>query len=170
MKRIFLIALTGVLVASCSNEKKSEKQGKEIAALTLTDTKQELASLMEANRKWAKAASPEDFFSFISKDALMMPPDKGVIKGHEGIGKTLQEFQSLPGFKITWEPQEGFVSKAGDLGYTVDRILVNFDGEDGKQVDVFEKGVTVWKKNESNEWKMVVDIWNVDPTIKSIFK
>ena len=125
---------------------------------------------MQANRDWAKAASPEEFFSFISEDAQMLAPDKPVNKGHEEIGKTLKEFQSYPGFKIKWEPQEVSVSKSGDLGYTIDRILVNFNGDDGNTVDLFEKGVTIWKKNANKEWKMVVDIWNVDPTINSIYK
>lgn len=158
MKKIFLIALTVLLLASCANEQ------------TVEQKKQEETNLMEANRAWAKAATPEAFFNFISSDGIMMAPDKPVIKGHEGIGKALQEFQSLPGFKITWEPQEAFVSKSGDLGYSVDRVLVNFDGEDGRQVNLFEKGITIWKKNDKDEWKMAVDIWNVDPTITSIYK
>ena len=166
MKRIFLIALTGLFLVSCANDQKVAPTAQEIAKLQ----KQEEANLMETNRNWAKSASPEEFFSFIGKDALLMAPDKGVIKGHESIGKTLQEFQSLPGFKIIWEPQEAFVSKSGDVGYCIDKILVNFNGEDGKQVNLFEKGVTIWKKNNKNEWKMAVDIWNVDPTITSINK
>jgi ketosteroid isomerase-like protein len=166
MKKVFLIAFIGLFFASCANNEKATPTVQEIAKLQ----KQEEVNLMEANRKWAKAGSPEEFFSFIGDDALMMAPDKGVLEGHEAIGKTLQEFQSLPGFKITWEPQEAFVSKSGDLGYSVDRILVNFDGEDGKQVDLFEKGVTIWKKNANNEWEMAVDIWNVDQTITSIYK
>lgn len=132
--------------------------------------KKEAKKLMEANRAWANAATPEVFFSFFDKDALMMAPDKGISKGHEEIGKTLAEFQALPGFKISWEPQEATVSSSGDLGYTIDRIVVSFDGEDGKTVQFFEKGVTIWKKDAKNNWKCVVDIWNVDPTIKSIYK
>ena len=132
--------------------------------------KKELKKLMEVNRQWAKATSPEAFFSFIASDGLMMAPDKSISRGHEEIGKVLGEFQSLPGFAIVWEPQEGFVASSGDLGYTVDRILVSFDGEDGKKVEIFEKGVTIWKKNKEGTWKMTIDIWNIDPTITSIFK
>ena len=97
MKKLFLIAVMGILLASCANNQTENTT----TELTAEQLKQEEANLMETNRKWAKAASPKDFFSFVSKDALMMPPDKPVIKGHEGIGKTLQEFQALPGFKIT---------------------------------------------------------------------
>ncbi len=166
MKKVILIALTGLFLISCAKNEKAAPTAAEIAVLQ----KQEVTSLMEASRNWGKAASPEDFFSFIGEDALMLAPDKGVIKGHEDIGKVLQEFQSLPGFKITWEPQEAFVSKSGDLGYSRERILVNFDGEDGKQVNLFEKGVTIWKKNKKGKWKMAIDIWNIDPTITSIYK
>ncbi|AXT62665.1 hypothetical protein D1816_20725 [Aquimarina sp. AD10] len=162
MRKFFLTVLIGFLVASCANKEK--------VAQTAEQKKQEEANLMEASRQWAKSVSPEEFFSFIAEDALMMPPDKPVIKGHEDMAKTLQEFQSLPGFKIAWEPQEAFVSKSGDLGYCVDRILVNFDGKDGNIVNLFEKGVSIWKKNDKGEWKMAVDIWNVDPTITSIYK
>lgn len=139
-------------------------------AQTKVNQKKEVKRLIEANKAWAKAATPEAFMSYIQKDALMMAPDKGVAQGHEAIGDLVGEFQSYPGFQITWEPQEAFVSSSGDLGYSIDKILVIFDGEDGKKVKLFEKGVTIWKKNASGDWKLAVDIWNVDPTITSISK
>jgi len=131
--------------------------------------KKEAKKLMEVNRAWAKAASPVQFFSFIGGDALLLAPDKELLKGHEEFGVFLGEMQSLPGFAIKWEPQSAFVAASGDLGYTVDRILVNFTGEDGKKVDLYEKGVSIWKKDNAGEWKLAVDIWNVDPTITSIY-
>lgn len=140
-----------------------------IFAQTKLNQNKEVTSLMEASRAWAKAATPEAFMSFIDEDALMMAPDKGIAKGHESIVKLVGEFQSYPGFQITWEPQEAFVSNSGDLGYTVDKILVNFNDENGKKVDLFEKGVTIWTKDANDEWKLIIDIWNVDPTINSIF-
>jgi ketosteroid isomerase-like protein len=166
MRKVFLIAVAGILLASCTNNQK-EKKGTE---LTVAELKKEESNLMEANRKWAKAASPEEFFSFINSDALLMAPDISVAKGHKDIREVLKGFQSLPGFKISWEPQEVFVAKAGDLGYSVDRILVNYNDSEGNTLDLFEKGITIWKKDAKNEWKMSVDIWNVDKTISSIYK
>ncbi len=157
MKNVFfLLLLLTVTSSACAQKKVNQKE--------------ESKKLMEVNRQWAKAANPEAFFSFISSDALVMAPDKPVSKGHEEIGKTLAEFQSLPGFQITWEPQEAHVSSSGDLGYSVDRILVSFDGENGEKIKLFEKGVTIWKKDDHGDWKMAIDIWNVDPSINSIFK
>lgn len=157
MKNVFFLLLLLTVTNSVYAQKK-------------VNQKKESKELMEVNRQWAKAASPEAFFGFISNTALVMASDKSVSKGHEEIGKTLAEFQSLPGFQITWEPQEAHVSSSGDLGYSVDRILVTFDGKNGEKVKLFEKGVTIWKKDKNGDWKMEVDIWNIDPTINSIFK
>ena len=157
MNKVFFLLLMVTLTTSTFAQKK-------------VNQKKEIKQLMEASRAWAKAASPEAFMSFIGQDALMMAPDRAIAKGHPAIGKLLGEFQSYPGFQIVWEPQEAHVSNSGDLGYTVDRILVNFNGEDGKKIDVFEKGVTIWKKDAQGDWKLAIDIWNVDPSIKSIFQ
>lgn len=124
-------------------------------------------NLLEVNRQWAKA-TPETFFNFLDTDILLLSPDKPVLRGHDGFKKLLGEFQSLPGFSIKWEPQEAYVSKSGDLGYTIDKILVSFDGEDGKKVNLFQKGITIWKKDKNDQWKCVVDMYNSDPTITSI--
>ena len=157
MKNLFIVLLTLTIATSACAQVK-------------VDQKKEAEALMEANRQWAKAASPEAFFSFIRPDALMMAPDIGIAKGHEEMGKVLAGFQALPGFHITWEPQEAYVAGSGDLGYSVDRILVSFDGEDGKKVEIYEKGLSVWKKDDQGDWKMAIDIWNVDTTINSIYK
>lgn len=156
MNKFFLIILVSCSFILSTNAQISKKQ------------KALIEEVMEASRNWANSKSNEEFFSFIGSDALMMAPDKGIIRGHEGIGNALKEFQSIPGFSIIWEPQEAYVSKSGDLGYSLDKILVTFDGEDGKTIKLYEKGISIWKKDSKGEWKMAVDIWNVDPTMTTI--
>ena len=156
MRRLFLVVFTGIILASCVNEQ------------TTVDRKQEEANLMETSRKWSQSFSTDEYFSFIGEDGIMMAPGQPLLEGHEKIRSVLQEFQALPGFKVTWEPQEALVSKSGDLGYTIDKMLVNFNDENGDTVNQFQKVVSVWKKNEQGEWKMVIDIWNADPTLTSI--
>jgi ketosteroid isomerase-like protein len=156
MRRLFLVVFTGIILASCANEQ------------TTVDRKQEEANLMETSRKWSQSFSTDEYFSFIGEDGIMMAPGQPLLEGHEKIRSVLQEFQALPGFKVTWEPQEALVSKSGDLGYTIDKMLVNFDDENGGTVNQFQKVLSVWKKNEQGEWKMAVDIWNADPTLTSI--
>ncbi|AXT63356.1 hypothetical protein D1816_24440 [Aquimarina sp. AD10] len=158
MKTLFLSVLAGLLLVSCTNKQTTEQR------------KQEETNLMETSRKWSKAFSTEKYFSFIGEDGIMMAPDQPLLQGHEKIRNVLEQFQSLPGFNVTWEPQEVFVSNSGDLGYTIDKMLVNFDDTDGNTVNQFEKVVSIWKKDKNGEWKMAVDIWNADPTLTSINK
>lgn len=172
MKNLF-IATTAILISlalysfarteNSSVESDSQKKGK-------VNQKKESKALMEVDRQWGKAASPEEFFGFIGEDVLVLAPGKSLASGHAEMGEVLAEFQALPGFEIKWEPQEAFVSEAGDLGYTVDRILVNYTGDDGNKVNLYEKGITIWKKDSEDNWKLAVDIWNTDPTINSIFQ
>lgn len=157
MKKILFVLIIAVLstpTTAQNNVKQKEEQKK----------------LMDVNRAWAKTASPEQFFSFISTDVLLLAPDKKTLRGHEEFGRFLDEMYLLPGFQIKWEPQSAVVSTSGDLGYTVDRIRVTYDDENGNKVDLFEKGVTIWQKDEEGNWKLSVDIWNVDPSITSIYQ
>lgn len=166
MKKLFLIVVTGIVLASCANNQ-TEKKAVE---LTVSELKKEEANLIETSRKWAKFKTSEEYLSYVGNDALMMAPDEGIIRGHKSIAEALKRYGSIPGFTVAWEPQEAFISKSGDLGYLLDRLLITFDGEDGKPIKLFEKGISIWKKNTKNEWKMAVDIWNVDKTISSIYK
>lgn len=168
MKKVIYLAVACLLIQSCETADKAEEQDEKNLVTTI-DEKKEVQSLLKVSRDWAHAASPEEFFSFIGEDAIMMAPDKSFIRGKAGIGKALKEFQSAPGFQITWEPQEAYVSKSGDMGYTVDKILVNYDDADGNKVDLYEKGIAIWNKKEDGSWELAVDIWNTDPSLKSIF-
>ena len=64
--------------------------------------------------------------------------------------KVLDSLEKITGQRITFEEV--------DLSQEVETV------------QFFEKGVTIWKKDAKNNWKCVVDIWNIDPTIKSIYK
>ncbi len=168
MKKISYLILLSSIAFSC-NQTNNEANKQAAQALFRVNQKDESEKLMNLNRQWAKATSPEEFMSYFTIGTLILPPDKGIAKGQEQIGKVFAEYQSFPGFAISWEPQEAFVSASGDLGYTIDRILVNFNDEHGNKIDLFEKGVTIWKKRADGSWKLAVDIWNVDPTINSIY-
>lgn len=162
MRTLFLIVFTGIFLGSCTDKKTTEQM--------TVQTKQHEADLMETSRKWSASFSTEAYFSFIGKDGIMMAPEQPLLKGHEKIRNVLKQFESLPGFNVKWVPQEAFVSNSGDLGYTIDKMVVSFDDEDGNTTNQFQKVVSIWKKNTEGDWKMAVDIWNADPSLTSIDK
>ncbi len=162
MRKLFLVVLAAFIGVSCANEQTVKR--------TTAQKKQDETSLMETSRKWSASFSTDSYFSFIGEEGIMMAPEQPLLQGHDKIRNVLAQFQALPGFNVRWEPHEVFVSESGDLGYTIDRMLVNFNDEKGNTVNQFQKVVSIWKKDKNGAWKMAVDIWNADPSLTSIDK
>ncbi len=162
MRKLYLMVLAAFIFVSCANEQTLKR--------TTEQKEQDEASLIETSRKWSASFSTESYFSFIGEDGIMMAPDQPLLKGHEKIRNVLAQFQALPGFNVTWEPHEVFVSESGDVGYTIDKMLVKFNDGKGDIINQFQKVVSIWKKDKNGGWKMAVDIWNADPSLTSIDK
>jgi len=127
--------------------------------------------LLELSREWAQSAAtddPEKTLSYWAEDAVLMQPDRPALKGHENIRQMLEETKNIPGFEVSWEPREAFVSQSGDLGYGLTINYFKMLDSLGNTVTVFNKGVEIWKKQEDGSWKKVVDTFNEDPTLTSI--
>lgn len=157
MKNLLYLVCISLLIISCTYSPETVNQ------------KEEAEKLMEVSRQWAKSASAEEFLSYWDEASLFMEPDKPIVKGQNDIAKALESTSAIPGFSITWEPQEAFVSASGDLGYVISKILVTYNNENNEQVKVFEKGVEIWKQQADGSWKNAVDIWNTDPSLTSIY-
>ena len=158
MKNFILVTLFLTLVFAC-NERP-------------IDQKAEADKLMELSKEWAKAAIDRDVekvVTFWADDAVIMSPNEPAMKGKEAIKQMVAESMKIPGFEVTWEPKEAFVSKGGDLGYVLVKNYFKIPTDTlGNVTTIFNKGVEIWKKNEEGQWKNVVDIYNGDPTISSI--
>ncbi len=158
MKKSFLALVFLTLVFSCKEKP--------------IDQKAEAEKLMELSREWGKAALDRDVdrvTSFWADDAIIMSPNEPSMKGIEAIKQMVDQSMQLPGFEVSWEPQEAYVSKSGDLGYVlVKNYFILPTDTLGNVQTIFNKGVEIWKKQDDGQWKNVVDIYNGDPTINSI--
>jgi ketosteroid isomerase-like protein len=131
----------------------------------------EAQELMQLSREWAATASTDDLektLSYWDSDAVVMMPGQAAVKGHDAIRKMLEGNANIPGFEVSWEPKEAYVSASGDLGYVIAHNYIKMQGPDGNKITIFNKGVEIWKKQEDGSWKNVVDIFNEDPTLTSI--
>jgi ketosteroid isomerase-like protein len=120
-------------------------------------------ALMQTSRDWARAAATGDLetmLAFWADDAVVYAPDRAPITGKAAIREFVIESLKVPGFSITWEPQSGFVSSAGDVGYLLETNRVTFNDENAEQVKVPGKAVTIWRKGTNGKWSCVVDTWN----------
>lgn len=157
MGRTILLAILSTFVFSCERQK--------------VDQQAESRMIMELSREWAKSAATENIeqtLSYWSDDAVCLFPGQPKITGKEEIRQMLKATSSIPGFEVSWEPKEAFVSMSGDFAYVLaQNYFRNLDSL-GNTNTTFNKGIEIWKKQPNGEWKCVVDIYNSDPSIKTI--
>ena len=126
----------------------------------------EEATLMATSRAWAQAAASGDLeriVSFWADDAIVLAPDQPAVVGKAAIREFVKQFSAIPGFSITWEPEQARISTSGELGYLVEHNRVTFADSTGVRQTQFGKAVTIWRKDPSGGWKCIVDTWNNSP-------
>ena len=129
------------------------------------------AALMPTSRDWARTAASDDLertLSFWSDDAIVMPPGQPAVVGKAAIREFVRQTLAIPGFSITWEPEQATVANDADLGFMVERNRVTFAEATGVIREQFGKAVTVWRKDSRGGWKCVVDTWNENPTERAL--
>ncbi len=72
----------------------------------------------------------------------------------------------IPGFKISWEPQNVSVSKSGDMAYMIEKNQITMNDSLGNPVTKFGTAVTIWRKEVDGSWKNIVEIMNEDAAPK----
>lgn len=157
IKKLLLLAILIAGIVSCNNQQ--------------IDQKIEAEKIMELSREWAATMPLNDIekkLSFWAFDAIVFPPGQPAVRGHDAIREMLKANEQIPGFEVSWEPKEAYVSKSGDLAYSIGHNYFSMLDSTGKKITVFNRGVEIWKKQEDGTWKNVVDIFNADPTLTSI--
>jgi ketosteroid isomerase-like protein len=164
VRTVATLALAAVIIldVGCSSESSNSA-----AASSTPSGADEGAALMQISRDWAKAAEARDterVLSYWADDAIVMENEQPALIGKAAITAMVQRGFKDPNFSITWEPERAVISESGDMGYLIEHNRVNFTDPTGKARTVFGKGVTIWKKDASGNWKNVVDIFNTNPT------
>ena len=134
----------------------------------VVDQQAEGQKLMETSRQWANSKSKEETLSYWDDDAVFIGSGGPSLRGKEALTKMLESTANIPGFKVTWEPHEAYVSKSGDLGYLIENLAVSWNDSLGNTVTEYRKAVTIWKKQSDGNWKNVVDINSEDPSVTSL--
>jgi ketosteroid isomerase-like protein len=127
------------------------------------DLEADRADLMRTSREWAQAAASGDLeriVSYWADDAVILAPDRPAIVGKAAIRDFVRASQAIPGFSVTWEPEQASVSREADLGYLVERNRFTVPDGQGALQTQNGKAVTVWRKDVTGAWKCVLDTWN----------
>ncbi len=122
------------------------------------------ALLFDLEEKFAKDAAVRGGQAFIDRfaeDAVSLGNGQKPVQGREALRKAMQ--WTAKDYQLTWTPTDAMMSPSGDMGYTWGHF-------EGKSVDAngfphVEKGryMTVWRKEKSGEWKIVLDAGANEP-------
>lgn len=106
----------------------------------------EEAKMLEA---WKRDPSFSTWSSFLDKNARIMRKGHFPSQNPELLRKWIEETGKL----VTWEAQGSSVASSADMAYTY-----GITGSQGRKGNF----VRIWKKNAEGEWKISIDMFNID--------
>jgi ketosteroid isomerase-like protein len=119
----------------------------------------EKEALMQADEKFSdlsmKKGMKNAFIEYMDGDGVLLRPNKLPIIGAQAIDYLIQ--QNDTAYKLHWKPQEAFVSKSADLGYTYGVYALQPNTQD---TIIYGTYVSIWKKQDDGSWKFVLDTGN----------
>jgi uncharacterized protein (TIGR02246 family) len=116
---------------------------------------------MTADRAFAKATAErgvDGWLEYFAEDGAMLPAGQPIIRGHQAIRDLMSAAFEAEGFELRWEPTEADIAASGDLGYTIGRYERTVTGPNGTQQTTVGKYVSIWRRQEDDTWKVVVDL------------
>jgi ketosteroid isomerase-like protein len=149
---LFMSMLVAVMLVACVSVSSQE-----------SNSMSETEALLQADRAWSATAEAQDweaFFAGFADDAVMLAPNAPIANGIKGIRTLLDGLINDPGFTVKWTPTHAFIAESGELGYTFGTDVMTVTGPDGAIVTDKGKYATVWRKDDSGSWKVVLDMFN----------
>jgi ketosteroid isomerase-like protein len=148
MVRCYAFFVAAIALCSCNN-KKPLPSGTVDEKVMLIQTDEAFSDMSVS--KGMKAA----FIEYIDSNGVLLKPGRLPIVGAGAIDYLIQ--QNDTGFTLNWQPQNAFVSKSADLGYTYGVYALH-----PKTIDTVFYGtyVSIWKKQNDGKWKFVLDSGN----------
>ncbi len=129
------------------------------------DLKKEKAVLFEvdsgANDMCAEKGHLPVLEMLLADDAIYYPHEKQPIFGKEAILEFIKSGDIK--YRVRWQPKEADVAESGDMGWTWGTSQVTFDVGLGDTKTYHSKYVNVWVKDKNGQWKLKLDIANLNP-------
>ncbi len=122
------------------------------------------AFLFDLEAKFAKATAAgggRAFASFFADDAVTLANGKAAAIGLSAIQKDAT--WSPKQYQLTWTPEGGRMSSAGDMGFTWGHYDGHSTDANGSSIVTSGRYFTVWKKQTDGSWKVELDASNNEP-------
>ena len=141
MNKIICSFLLMILIISCDR-----------SAKTSTDELYEIEKAFSAMSQEKGMVAAFNFYCH--EDGVLLRPNSLPTVGKKSVSEILENTpDSL--FLLTWIPSEARISESGDLGYTYG--IYTLTSNDTLTPTVKGTYVTIWAKDEQEQWKFVMD-------------
>jgi ketosteroid isomerase-like protein len=101
------------------------------------------------------------FSSWFADDAVTLANKEAPVRGHSAIAA--QATWAPEQYQLTWTPQSGLMSPAGDMGYTWGHYEGHAKDRSGNAFTTSGRYMTIWKKQSDGQWKVVLDASSEEP-------
>ncbi len=121
------------------------------------------AFLFDLERKFAAAVAEgggASFASFFDKDGVVLANRQPPLIGQAAIAA--HSNWSPGSYQLTWKPEGGALSAAGDMGYTWGHYEGRSIGPAAGAALESGRYMTVWKKEPDGSWRVLLDSSNED--------
>lgn len=145
--------------------------GRPIDATTLRDTA--VASIVRAENEFMDDVGRrrlEGWVDHFADSAATFPPGKLVNVGRAPIRKGMAATFADTSVHVAWYPVFATVAASGDLGYTWGYYRwMSRDDKGMPAPPATGKYLTIWRRDASGRWKVVVDTGNQGPVPAGFF-
>jgi ketosteroid isomerase-like protein len=104
------------------------------------------------------------FAKWFADDAVTLSNGKAPLVGKAAIAADTN--WSPANYQLTWTPEGGRMSPAGDMGFTWGHYEGHYKNRDGSPGVTSGRYMTVWKKQADGSWKVALDASNNEPPKK----
>ncbi len=130
------------------------------------DLEAETATLHAASERYYEFMNDNNWQGLeeiYSASGKIIPSNKDIITGEEGIKNFVDAFKSRVNFKVSYKNHEISMGAGADLGYSVAIVSTTFQDSLGNEFGGVNRDLHIWKK-ENGVWKVLIDIWNIPAT------
>jgi len=126
---------------------------------SLVALKEELINLDKKFDLAVSTGGAEAWASYFHEDGVMLTSGSASNKrGKKEIFDTMNGVFGHNDFSLRWEPTAVDVSDSGDLGYTYGNYIRKYKDSTNQWVTSTGKYTSIWKKDCTGQWKIVLDI------------
>lgn len=101
------------------------------------------------------------FAKWFAPDAVLLSNGKAPVMGAPAIAASAD--WKAQQYRLTWTPDGGRMSPAGDMGFTWGTYTGRSKDRDGTPIITTGRYMTVWKKQSDGSWKVEMDASNDAP-------